>query len=274
MLPFHRIKVRRNALSQKLNFHFSKSFQADVWQQSLDQGQLLLTIRDAEKLEVSFSLLNLIDGTLVFEGLQFEEAWWISAYHFFDGVVVFQVYEDSQDIEAKSYFAFDLASQEAIWVMDKVQAVGRQGQFLQLRSDEAGDALFWINIQTGETYGERPEEYSSEDILQSTRFPLHYTEELSHFNTVQAFLRKQFDIQIDEACDYLEYGDLIFIAYHQRESNNLSHHLLVLDQEGNQVHQQLLDEGLQGLVSGAFFIAGEQLIFVEGRRTLKSYIIG
>ena len=218
--------------------------------------------------------MDLTNGQMLFEDLQFEEGWWISVYHFFNGIAVFQVYEDSQDIEAKSYFAFDTQAEEALWSMDKVQAVGRQGHFVQLRAEEAGDALFWIDSRSGETFGAFPDQNMLADIPHAAQFPLHYTEEVPYFQTVQAFLKQRFDVEIHEACDYLETERLICIAYHQRKPESLSHHLLVLDREGTPLLHQLLDESLQGLVSGAFFIAGEQLIFVEGRRTLKSYLIG
>lgn len=258
---------------KKLKPHFSKPLEADIWEQSLWQNKLLLTTRDTEAMHVAFSLIDLTDGSFVFEGLAFEENWWVSVYHFFEEVAVFQVYEDTQDIEAKSYFALDLNSQEAIWSLDGVAAMGRQGHFLQMRSLSDETVPFWLDIRSGEVLDELPKEYATPDIPYLEKSPLHYTEEGPHFGTVQAFLKKQLGIEIVKACDYLEHKGYAFIAYHIQSDGGLEHFLLVVTQEGEVVLDQKRDEALKGLVSGAFFIAGEQLIFVEGRKTLKSYLI-
>lgn len=258
---------------KKFKLHFSKPFEADIWEQSIYGDQLLLTTRDAEKMGVSFSLVNLSDGSFVFEGLAFEENWWVSVYHFFGEVAVFQVYEDTQNIEVKNYFALDLRSQEALWSLDAVAAMGRQGCFLQMRALDEATEPFWVDIRSGDVLETLPQEYLPEDIPHLAKSPLHYTEEGDYFKTVKQFLNTRHGIDIVKACDYLEYGDYAFMAYHSSQDQGLEHFLLVLTKEGKVVLHQKRDTELKGLVSGAFFIAEEQLIFVEGRKTLKSYLI-
>ncbi|GAB5525713.1 MAG: hypothetical protein Roseis2KO_35850 [Roseivirga sp.] len=258
---------------KKLQLHFSKPFKADIWEQSISGNRLLLTTRDTETMEVSFSLVNLADGSFVFEDLAFEENWWVSVYHFFEDVAVFQVYEDTQDIEAKSYFALDLRSQEAIWSLDAVTAMGRQGHFLQMQAHNQETEPFFIDIRSGEVLDVLPEEIVAKDIPEPVRFPLHYTEEGSHFNTVQQYLNHRHGINMVKACDYLEYRDYAMVAYHKLTGESLEHFLLVMSAEGELILHEKREGELKGLISGAFFIAEEQLIFVEGRKTLKSYLI-
>ncbi len=258
---------------KKLELHFSKPFEADIWEQSISGNSLLLTTRDAEAMNVSFSLVDLSDGRLVFEGLAFEEDWWVSVYHYFGEVALFQVYEDTQDIEARNYFAMDLKSQEAIWSLDAVKGLGRQGHFVQMKPREEESESFWVDIRSGEVHDNLPEEIVGNDISFQTRYPLHYTEEGTYFQTVRQFLAKRHGIEIVKACDYLEYKDYAFIAYHQQAGESLEHFLSVISPQGELILHQKRDSGLKGLVSGAFFIAEEQLIFVEGRKTLKSYLI-
>ena len=253
--------------------HFSQVFQGDIWQQSLSGDQLLLTIRDQEQLKVSFSLLDLGSGELLFDGLSFEEEWWISPYHFFENTIVFQVYEDSQDMDRKHYFAMNVAAQEIIWELDKVQATGRQGHFIQLKSVEAGEVLFYLDIRSGETFSSPPENYSDQTISDPARHPLHYVEEGDHFDTIKAFGMRKLGKTLVGACDYLDYEGLIFLAYHYRQEAGLTNELVVLDPEKGTLMQKILCEGSKGLTSGAFFIVHEQLIFVEGKNTLNSFII-
>lgn len=258
---------------KKLELHFSRPFEADIWEQSISDSRLLLTMRDAQSLNVSFSLMNLTDGSFIFEDLTFEEDWWVSVYHFFSDVALFQVYEDTQDIEARSYFALDLNSQEAIWSLDSVIALGRQGDFVQMRSREDESDPFWIDIRSGEVLNSFPEEIVVGDISYQVKSPLHYTEEGAHFQTVKQFLAQRHGIEIVKACDYLEYRNHAFIAYHKQAGESLEHFLSVISPGGELILHQKRDSDLKGLISGAFFIAEEQLIFVEGRKTLKSYLI-
>lgn len=258
----------------KLRLHFSKAFNGDVWEQSLWENFLLVTERDQEGMQVSFSLIDLKTGGAVFEGLSFEESWWIGAYHFFAEVVVFQVFEDSQNIEARSYFAFDVHTHEALWSLGQVMAVGRRDKFVQLRSREAGDALFWIDITTGETLGTIPDEISTSTISHDAVFPLHYVEESSHFRTVSAFLKNRLNVESFGAIDYLECSGLVLVGYHLKNGSKVSFNLLVLNEHGVELMHRELDGELDGLSSGAFFIAGEQLIFVVGRKLVESYLIG
>lgn len=260
-------------MEKKLKLHFSKPFDADIWEQSIYNNQLLVTTRDAQQMGVTFSLVNLTDGVFVFEELAFEENWWVSVYHFFNEVAVFQVFEDTQDIEAKSYFALDLNSQEAIWSLDEVAAMSRQGYFIQMRAINDESEPFWVDTRDGETMDSPSEEIMAERISYAARYPLHYTEEGEHFQTVKLFLSDKYGVEALKACDYLEYENLAFIAYHSQSARGLEHFLLVLTKEGEVLLHEKLDGGLKGLISGAFFIAEEQLIFVQGRKTLKSYLI-
>jgi hypothetical protein len=258
---------------KKLQLHFSKAFDADIWEQSLSGNKLLLTTRDSASMQVTFSLLDLADGSFVFEDMAFEESWWLSVYHFYGNVAVFQVYEDTQNIEARSYFALNLTSQEALWSMEDVAAIGRQDDFVQMKQDAAESNPFWLDIRSGEVFDEVPQEYMPSLICDPAMSPLHYTETGPYFETVQRFFKEQLSIAMVSACDYLEYGDHAFVAYHSQVAGELEHFMLVLNKTGEVVFHQKRDWGLKGLVSEAFFIVGERLIFVEGKRTLNSYLI-
>ena len=49
--------------------------------------------------------------------------------------------------------------------------------------------------------------------------------------------------------------------------------LCVFDESGNLLLRESLDSGVKGLVSGAFFIVQDALIFVTGKNELKIYSI-
>ena len=63
------------------------------------------------------------------------------------------------------------------------------------------------------------------------------------------------------------------LAYQYKAGDDSIHELVVLNPEAIPLLKQQLYEGDEGLVTDAFFIAHEQLIFVEGKNTLNSFII-
>ena len=253
---------------------FSKTFQGNVWQQSLSGHQLLITLRNEEEMTTSFSLLDLSSGEMHFDGLSLEESWWVDVYHFHEQHVIFQVYRDSQDIQSKRYVGFDIVTQEELWSIEDVLALEvRENQVHFLNQLDEGDS-FWLFIPTGEVQDEPMEEIDEPDISYPLLSPFHYGEDSAHFKTISQFLTQKAGIDLVGSCEYLEHEGFIFIACHEKQNEGFCLSLLVFDDQGQLLWNQLLDERLKGLASGAFFIVDDRLIFVEGRKTLKSYLIG
>ena len=257
-------------MKKQLQAHFSHSFRGDIWQQSLSGHWLLITLRDTEQMQVSFSMLDLRDGSLLFEEMTFDENWWIDACHFFGETIVFQVYEDSQDIEQKTYFALNIHEHEVLWSLDKVVTTGRHGHYLQLKSLEE-DVLFFLDIRNGETFSEAPENYADQPIAETLRHPLLYTEESPFFETIRAFGVQKFGKELTKGCHYLEQNGLVLMAYQYETAAGLTQELVVLDPASKPLLQRVLHRGNRGLASEAFFIACEKLIFVEGKNTLNGF---
>lgn len=224
-------------------------------------------------MQVVFSMLDLRDGSLLFEEMTFDESWWVDAYHFFEDTIVFQVYEDSNDIEQKTYFALNIHDHEIIWSLDKVVATGRFGHYLQLKSLEAGDVLFFLDVRNGETFSSAPENINDQLVSKSLKHPLLYTEESPFFETIRAFGTKKLGKELVKGCHYLEHSELVIMAYQHEAPEAVAQELVVLDQTSTILLERVLHHGDGGLVSDAFFIAHEQLIFVEGKNTLNGFRI-
>jgi len=257
-------------LSKQLLHDFSQDFNADIWEVLSYGDQLLITTRDSEKLTVSFSLFELSTKSFLWREISFEESWWISVYHFAEGVIIFQTYDDTQNIEARSVFGFDTITLEAIWSVDQVKLFNVASGLLTLASTDNPEAQFTIDIRSGEE-AEQSEVALPEPNTSQATYPLHYEPESPHFETVSKFLKERLDVVLEGSCDYLEWKNHFAITANTKEETGYNLDLFVFSLSGDLLLHQSLEKGLKGLATGTFFIVNQALIFVEGKRNLVVY---
>ncbi|OEK03644.1 hypothetical protein BFP97_19915 [Roseivirga sp. 4D4] len=257
-------------MSKQLQHDFSQDFTADIWEVLSHGNQLLITTRDSEKLTVSFSLFNLSTKSFLWKEISFEESWWISVYHFTEGVIIFQTYDDTQNIEARSVFGFDTVSLEAIWSVDQVKLFNVTSGLLTMASMDDPEAQFRIDIRSGLEADESEVSLPEPNTSQAT-YPLHYEPESPHFETVSRFLKDRQDIVLEGSCDYLEWEGHFAVAANSKEDTGYNLDLFVFSLSGDLLLHEPLEKGLKGLATGTFFIVNQALIFVKGKRNLVVY---
>lgn len=259
-------------MSKQLELVFSHSFKSDVWEVLSSGSRLLITTRDSEALEVSFSLFDFDKQDFLWKNISFEENWWISAYYFSDNTIVFQTYNDTQNIEARSAFGFDVISMEALWSIEDVKLSRESDSLLKVASLKSPEESFLMNINTGEEVtsveGSLPQVESDRAI-----FPIHYEQENSHFETISRFLMSKGISKPDESCDYLEMEGFFAIASNFKNDTGYNLDLFVFSQEGDLLLNESLDKEMKGLATGTFFIVNQALIFVKEKRDLVFYSI-
>lgn len=256
-------------MSKQLSPLFSEIMSANIWQTHFSDDNLLVSCRDNEQMEASFSLYSLTRRSFLWRDLVFEEPWWISVCEFVNDIVVFQTFTDAQNIEERSVFGFNINLQEVVWAVDNATVVSINNTELFLKSNET-TARF--NLNTGEELVE-DSEFHQKSMSQEAFFPFHYGKESPYFETVASFLKQFANKSLVGACDYLEYGGMIFIAAHEQLEQNLINTLYAFDKTGVQVFTEVLENRAQGLASSTFYIVNDQLIFVKEKRELKGYLI-
>lgn len=249
-------------MSADLNVKFSQQFTSPIWEVKATENYLLVNTRDEEELSSDFALIDLKQPQLIWEGLAFEDAWWVSAYHLTDEQIVFQKFEDSQNIEDRSVFGFDLSTQEIPWSLEKVLLVGADGNQIQIRNEEDSTLIFDMREQA---WVESHEDIEPLDI----EYPYHYEAEMGHFETLAKFLKMKAQIDLEGSCDYLEYGNKILISANHVIAGRKALSLYIFDLAGQLLYKELLDEQASGLISGSFFIVKGAVIFVSRKKELK-----
>lgn len=265
IFPYFCFKLQRKALSIQLEPDFSLPFLTDIWEIRQAGDRLLITTRDSQALEVSFALFEISKQEFLWQNLAFEESWWISAYQFTGDFVVFQTYNDTQDIEARTAFAFDVEQEEALWSIEQVKLQMVNDKVLRYTSEEGDAAL--IEIATGQLV----EELIPSEQDEAAAFPLTYEAESKHATTLNKFLQKKCEVELVGGIDYLEHNELILISGNFKEEDTYSLHLFVFDVEGNLLLHEIMENDLNGLASGTFFIVNQALIFVKEKREIIFY---
>lgn len=266
-------------MAVKLPPLFSEAFEAPIWEMHLSNNYLLISTRNKEKLEVAFNVFDLKNNVFLWRDIVFEEPWWIGVSHFFNDVIVFHTFADSQDLEQKSLFGFNIIDKNVIWALDQVNPVQfNQGNILCVKSDLEENELIDIRIKDGSFLAapnalKNPQKIKSTLIPNTCYNPLHYVEGSTAFETVAKFLKLQLDITLVGACDYLEYKSHILVSYFVKNEDNLVNSLAVFDGEMRVIDSIVLDSNLNGLASDTFFIVNEALIFVKNKNLLSGLLI-
>lgn len=258
---------------------FSEAFEAPIWEMHLSNNYLLISTRDKEKFEVAFNMFDLSNMTFLWKDIVFEESWWIGVSHYFNDVIVFHTYADSQDLEQKSIFGFDIINKDVIWAFDQINPMQfNDGHIICAKSDSEEKEIIDVRITDGsfsivDDLLENSQKINTSLIPNMIHNPLHYVEGSTAFESVAKFLKLQLDVTIVGACDYLEFNSHTMMSYFVKSDDGLVNSLVVLDDEMRVIDSIVLDSSLNGLASDTFFIVNEALIFVRNKNLLSGLLI-
>jgi len=218
----------------KPQLNFSQHFDHNIWKihAFAETPYLILEIRDQEKLQVSFTVVDLFNNQLVAEGITLDESWWVSVAHAIENQVIFYTFDADENPKPKSFF---------------LMKVGNPHEIVEQKEF---DLPKFINQSTTQNI----------DI----QIPFHYSEGTEYFQTVAEFIDEHFLLEIKRGVDYFEKGDRIFISYFVNQENTMANFLLVIDKDKQVLLNEKLGEYNQGFADNTFFIIDNKLIFVKG----------
>ncbi|UII32636.1 DUF4905 domain-containing protein [Fulvivirga ulvae] len=254
----------------KLNLNFSYSFNGKIWNIISHQEKelLLLEVREDDKFQVHYNLLDADSGQFIAERLTFEESWWIGASSLLSDVILFYTFPDQENPDVKNVFAYDFNHKKILWKKEQQNIIEAVGDCVWLM-DTGNDKISCFNIRTGEVL----KNSNSNDVLNNDpgrtenkmlEKPFNYREGSEYFNTVSQFLTAGANLHIVRSVDYYEDDQMIVMSYYYPNKNNkLANDLLVVDHEGDHLLQVRLGDDLDGISDDTFFIYNNKLIFVK-----------
>jgi hypothetical protein len=256
-----------------MDFNFSRIFSGTVWNTLSvpDTDLLIIEVRNEDKREASFSVLNVKQNKFELEYKVFEENWWIGLTAASPDVLLLHLYQSMDNPDEKGLLAWHIQDQRLLWKLDNFIFNYLDDSYLYGSFTKDESVIQAIDLYTGKIKGNvRPTSVLKENIL--LQMPFQYIDGNVHFETVKSFLTSRLEVMPIMGVEYLEYAHLIFISYHVFEKS-LANYLVVFTDEGELVLQEELDDEIKGLGLDTFFIRSGCLFFVRNKNELISYRI-
>jgi hypothetical protein len=204
---------------------------------------LLLEIRDETNRQVSFSALDYLQKTFLWKDFQLEESWWTGLLTAYKSVFLVQNYTSQENPDVTSLIALDVHSRTILWEQQNFSFSNlNDGNILGMLGKE-DPRLVGLDLFNGRIIEDVKLESGTNEILEPIR-PFQYQEGTSYYDTVYNFLAGSRSIKPEGTVEYQEYEGLILISYYIREENGLANYLLVLNDTGDVLLQEKIDEQL------------------------------
>ncbi len=239
---------------------FEIEFDGRIWDSAYEDNIICLETKNTEAKKTTFHLVDLKQVDI------------ISSFHspldeFFCGLDTYQNkqtivhgFDQDQNILTKGVsihdlhgevlftspdYLFEMATPEVVLLTDKDQ------QLLKLEH----------NIPTPLT---SPIELD-EVLSNGTITPIHYTAEDPHFQTIHTFLVQKFQHMPLKGLDYLEHDGKIIISFYLSDGNALRNLIYVLNEHGELIFEDILDEKLTGIGINTFFVIENRLYYIKSK---------
>ena len=197
-----------------------------------------------------------------------EENWWVGCTYFFENVILFHTFADSENPDQKSYLAYDIKDRKVLWEKSDILITALEGNRISVRRLEA-DKAHIIDLRTGEMVENGiDKEFPKNNFAQ---FPFHYSPGSEYHQTVTRFL-DTLGIECDKSfgVDYLEGNGWVIVSYYTKHEY-LENRLVVLDLEKNVLLMESLGKQLKGIADRPFFVYHSNLIFVKDNSDFLSF---
>jgi hypothetical protein len=269
---YHKINHLRE-LSSKLDFNFSHTFPGTVWNTLSipNTEQLIIEVRNEDKREASFSVLDVKQNKFAWRDKVFDESWWLGLTAASTDVLLLHVYQSTDNPDEKGLLAWHIRDQKLLWKLDDFTFKYLDDKYLYGSFTDDNSATLAIDLYAGKiNENVHPTGILQENIL--LQMPFQYVDGNAHFETVKSFLTSKLEVMPILGVEYLEYEHLIFVSYVVLEKS-LANYLVVFSNEGALIFQEKLDDRIKGLGLDTFFILSGCLFFVRNKSELISYRI-
>lgn len=254
---------------------FKKNFISDtgklIWKIIHDQNArfLVLETRDSTTTETSFSLFDMSLKKEVFDGLYFEETWWISVAAVCEDIIVFLNYEDDRDPSSKSSFAYDYHKNEILWQRDNL-SISEINKGIGLGAIQDHDEIKKVNVDI-KTGGTLPLEKYPLGGSRKPNYPIIYHQESASHDLIKDFIASEHIVTTGDI-QYLEYKDYVFISFYTiNENSKWTNIFWVLNESGQILHRDVLGKDLVGIAQDSFYILADYLIYIKKKTEICIY---
>ena len=267
---------------QQLPPFFSYQASGKIWQVKVDlvANCLGIEVRNGIQ-EVSFSYVCPQQDKVIFEGLSIEGGVLTNLVACNAGVLLFQQFDDLENLSDITSLALDAGTQEVLWAVENYRHFMFAEQESIGKAGTESDTEAWtaIHLQEGNIRAVADEEikqvlYAGKHNSRENNtllLPVAYGEGEPYFKTVSDFLRLYKQVEPLKSCEYLHVFDKMVISFYTAHGEKMTNRLVVFDAEGNLLLHRTLADDLHQPGSETFMVWNQQLFFIENRSSLKGY---
>jgi hypothetical protein len=266
-------------VSQQNNSVISFPFKGILWKLSLDAPEkvLVLELRDEEERSVHFAGIDIKNKVLLWESQTIGETWWMGLEEAGGSKVYLHKYKDPQNPQHEGIIVLDIRTGKEIWQDAKRTFLAlSEGFVIASEGEDEAKKYFKLEAKTGKAVQEldtkalfKARQKPSEGLQNS----FHFSAESAHFSKIAGFVKQILNVEPVAGLDYLEYGEQVVISFYLYSKDGLENYLLVIDEEGAVKYKECIGTHLKGIALDTFFIFGDLLIFVKGKKELVIFKI-
>ena len=244
--------------------HINHKFKSAIWRFEIDPitDILFAEIRDSEDKRVSFSAINLENGTVYFDNVQTEERWLTGIETAYNGVLLLHNYQSKNGPVHKGLIAIDGKTGKTIWsnythAFDHLTTNGPVIYDTRLQPVQ----LLIADIKTGaiaRSYQPSIDAEAENYIILPEIAPIEKAVSLS-------LQLKTFGNTIH--C--LDHNNLRIVSLHAFADGALQQLLYIFTTDNKIVYQDLLNKDIQKLQPESFLVRKDQLIYLTDKSKLK-----
>ncbi|AKQ45767.1 hypothetical protein TH63_09085 [Rufibacter radiotolerans] len=262
--------------SLKLSTEYT--FQGAIWRLEVDpeQGWLAVEVRNAETLQVSFSVIDGHTGKVILNHFRLPDPWWVSLAALQDQLLYLQGFEKTQHLGLpKGVTAIDCRTQEVLFTLLHMQWVKSQKNGLVL-ADSVG-IHHLVHPRSGallpsDAKALKQKISGLEKATRAWQRPVQHSPESPYFQGLADFILEGEGHRPEQEIAYLETETFFCVGYHLKKENDRFMNFLVTYTLGGEPLGKLClsqDAGAPG--EPGFFTLGGKLFVLPEKSKLVGY---
>jgi hypothetical protein len=240
------------------------NFKGKIWSTTFSEEYCVLEIRDELTRQVSFSCINLLKGTILWENLKPEKSWWLSLVGIFDEYLILHKYSSNQKPEPEGLFVLNIHTGEVLEKMNDWIFFNYRKNVLTVYQLQNNQPLYkTIELPILSLLSVETQIITCEKIS-------HYPEDSPYFPTIYKFLYRLLNIDAVKAVDYLEISNKIIISYYIYRDKSFLNYLLVTNRSREILLNDLIAE-TEGIGIDTFTVKSDTLLYVKNQTQFIGY---
>ena len=235
------------------------------------RGWLAVEMRDTGKVLSRFSTVDVQVGWVIRTPTSAPDPWWMSLYDAYDGLQYLHTYHPDSGGVLKGILALDGNTGDVLWEVNGLHIRGLlpDGVVVAPAIPDRIEELEKLDARTGERIYTDPQQWHAagtalaEKRGRFNRYPIVYTPDNPHYQTVSAFIRQQLQEEAQGPVEYLEMPHHLVIGYHTATTQGIANFLVIFDHNGRLLERQRLGKFLGGYALDTFFVSHNHVVSVQ-----------